>query len=234
MIDHIVLAFHLATLVAPPIWRYPRQFSKFFHMLWLHGKAKFECLFSLAGFKFASCPKPFVTRPRFKAQRSSAIPTAKALHIRMSESLAAGDRETLRTICTPELYKTLAGVIDSRPKGVRTEWELVKYDQTWYYPRLADWRVAVIPRPSGPMRTLKQAVVSISSVQRIARYDDTKGGAKVEGSERVRHMREHIVLQAEIDDKTYQHGSWKIWGTVPEVTYESYLDELANFKAASA
>ncbi|RYP23690.1 hypothetical protein DL765_000986 [Monosporascus sp. GIB2] len=220
------------TLVAPPLWRYPRQPSKFVHMLWLHLKARLDALKSLVGFKVMSAPKTLLSRPRFKAQRASAIPTAKALHVQMSEAFAAGDRETLRSICSTELHRSLVEAIDARPRGVRTEWELVKYDKTWYYPRLADWRIAILPHKTGGMTTVKQAVVSISSVQRIARYDDTKGGAKIKGSERVRHLLEHIVLQAEINDKTYEHGPWRLWGTIPESTYESYLQELADSEVA--
>ncbi|RYP07166.1 hypothetical protein DL764_002713 [Monosporascus ibericus] len=220
------------TLVAPPLWRYPRQPSKFVHMLWLHLKARFDAFKSLVGFKVMSAPKLLMSRPRFKAQRASAIPTAKALHVQMSEAFAAGDRESLRSICSTELHRSLVEAIDARPRGVRTEWELVKYDKTWYYPRLADWRIAMLPRQTGGMTTIKQAVVSISSVQRLARYDDTKGGAKINGSERVRHMLEHIVLQADINDKTYEHGPWRLWGTIPESTYESYLQEIADSQVA--
>ena len=208
-------------------------------MLWLHSMAKAQSLYSLLGYKLASAPTPF-SRSRFKANRSNSIPTAKALHVRMNDAFAAGDRETLRAICTNDFYQTMVSAIDARPKGVRTEWELLRYDQTWYYPRLADWRVAVIPRPGGgtrgrASRVIKQAVVSIASVQRIARYDDSPqgGGAKIKGSKRVRHMLEHLVLQSEIDPKTYQAKPWRIWGTIPENTYESWREELANFAAST-
>ena len=202
-------------------------------MLYLHAKAKFESLITLVGFKVTSSNSWF-TRPLFKAHRSNAIPTAKAMHARMNEAFATGDRETLRVLCTPDLHRNLAGTIDARPRGVRTEWELLRYDRTWYYPRLADWRVASVPRPDGRYRSLKQAVVSISSIQRIARYNDspTGAGTMIPGSERVRHMLEHIVLQAEIDPKTFKHGPWKIWGTIPESTYEGHLEERANFQAS--
>ncbi|KAK7750447.1 hypothetical protein SLS62_007636 [Diatrype stigma] len=221
------------TLVAPPIWRYPRQPSKFFKMLYLNAKVKMETLVVMLAFKFNSCPRPFRSLPIFKAHRASAIPTAKALHARMSEALAAGDKETLRAICIPEMFRSLAHVIDNRGPNIRAEWEVLSYDRSWYYPRLADWRVMMIPIPNRPARNVKQAVVSISSVQRIARYDLSRGGAKIEGSERVRHLLEHIVLQAEIDDKTWEHGPWRIWGTLPEDTLESFLKQEADIRAVS-
>lgn len=175
-----------------------------------------------------------ISRPRFKFHKSAAIPTAKALHIQMSEAMAIGDKETLRSICTPELFQTLGATIDSRPKGTHAEWELVRYDRRLFFPRLADWRIGYQPLRDGDMKMIKQAVVSIASVQRIARYDDTKGGAKIEGSERVRHMTEHIVIQSAVDRTTYESSPWRIWGTLSENTYEEYLSERENFEALAA
>ncbi|KAI1501660.1 hypothetical protein F5X99DRAFT_408886 [Biscogniauxia marginata] len=224
------------TLVAPPIWRYPRHPMKFVHMLWLNLKNRAQSMYSTLGIWFMSSPQYFRSWPRFKLNRSAAIPAAKVLHVQMCEALAAGDKDTLRNICTAELFKTLGGKIDSRPKGVRAGWELLRYENTWYYPRIADWRVAYQPinQASGAMRLVKQATISISSVQRLARYDDANGGIKVPGSERARHLTEHIVLQADVDPSTYKSEPWKIWGNLPETTYEEYLSDIENYKAIYA
>ncbi|OTB07315.1 hypothetical protein M426DRAFT_318001 [Hypoxylon sp. CI-4A] len=222
------------TLVAPPVWRYPREPSKFAHMLWLNIKARMQSLWAVISMKVMSQPTMLLSKPRFKFYRSATVPTAKALHVQMSEALAVGDKETLRSICTPELFQTLAATIDSRPKGVRAEWELVRYDQRWRYPKIADWRVGYQPLMDGSMKTIKQAVVSIASVQRIARYDDTRGGVKIAGSERVRHMTEHIVLQSILDRSTFESAPWRIWGTLSEATYEGYKAELENLNAIMA
>ncbi|KAI0112857.1 hypothetical protein F4814DRAFT_323818 [Daldinia grandis] len=222
------------TLVAPPLWRYPRQPKKFFHMLWLHIKARYGSLWAVLSMKVMSQPTVLISKPLFKFHRAAAIPTAKALHIQMSEAMAIGDKETLRSICTPELFQTLAATIDARPRGIRAEWQLVRYSNTWLYPRVADWRVGYQPLPNGDMKTLKQIVVSISSIQRISRYDDTKGGIKVAGSERVRKITEHLVLQAGMDRNTFEAEPWKIWGTLPEMTYEEYLAEIENLDAVMA
>ncbi|KAI0172389.1 hypothetical protein GGR52DRAFT_403355 [Hypoxylon sp. FL1284] len=221
------------TLVAPPLSRYPRQPSKFFDMLWLHIRARAQAFWAVLGMKLSSQPRIFITKPLFKFHKSAAIPAAKALHVRMSEAMAVGDKDSLRHICTPELFTTLASTIDARPRGTRVQWELVKYDQQWRHPRIADWRVGYQPGFDGGVRTLKQVVVTISSVQRVTRYDDTQRGAKVPGSERVRHMTEHLVLQAQVDNVTYEAGPWKIWGTLSESTYEAYKAEVENIRALS-
>ncbi|KAI0838094.1 hypothetical protein F5Y06DRAFT_269918 [Hypoxylon sp. FL0890] len=219
------------TLIAPPLWRYPRRPSEFAHMLWLNTKARFQSLWTIMSVKLLSQSTMGFSKPRFKFHKAAAIPTAKALHAQMSEAMAAGDKETLRSICTPELFQTLAATIDSRPPGVRAEWELVRYHQRWRFPRIADWRIGYQPLRDGSMKIVKQAVVSIASVQRIARYDDSKGGVKIAGSERVRTMVEHLVLQALVDKTTYESEPWKIWGTLPEMTYQGYLADVENTRA---
>ncbi|KAI0906132.1 hypothetical protein F4823DRAFT_608315 [Ustulina deusta] len=222
------------TIVAPPVWRFPRSPVKFWRMAWLLAKNRAFALLSMLGVYIESMNRAF-RWPLFRARRRNCIPTAKALHVQMSEAVAAGDKETLRRVCTTELFQTLAGTIDARPAGLRTEWELVRYRDRLAYPRLADFRVTYLPVPGGKaMKLIKQAVVSISSVQRLTRYDDAKGGAKVPGGARERHMTEHIVLQAEIKDKTYEAEPWKIWGTLPEMSYEAIRDDIRMFDEATA
>ncbi|KAI8632656.1 hypothetical protein F5Y19DRAFT_471827 [Xylariaceae sp. FL1651] len=227
------------TIVPPPIWRYPRSPAKFAHMLWLLGKNRLQTWGSLAGIYFMSArTKGLIGWPLFRARRAACIPAAKALHQQMSEAAAAGDKDTLRRVCTSEWFQTLAGAIDARPPGQRAEWELVRYDHRLRYPRLADFRVTYQPAASsssaGGMKLVKQAVVSISSVQRLARFDDRNGGAVVPGSRRERPMLEHVVLQAEINPSTFQAEPWKIWGNLPEMPYETIRDDAIIFQEAMA
>lgn len=216
------------SFVIPPLWRFPRNPRKFFHMVWLVLKIRFENLRSLVSIKFLSMDKFKFSRPRFQFGKSAVLSVAKAMHIQMSTAMAAGDKEILRSICKPELYQTFASAIDSRPKGVSSKWELVRYEKSWKYPRLADYKIGLQPAHNDTI-LLKQAIVSIASVQRIARYDDSKGGVMIDGSERVRHMVEHIVLQCLINPHTYQTGPWQIWGTLPETTYESMSQALEDY-----
>ncbi|KAI0403056.1 hypothetical protein F4802DRAFT_599392 [Xylaria palmicola] len=224
------------TVVPPPISRFPRSPRKFAEMVWMLGKNRVQALASLMGVTFMSMQHKVFSWPRFRARRRAAIPAAKALHAQMSEAVAAGDRDTLRRICTAELFQTLAGAIDARPAGVRAEWELVRYADRLRYPRLADFRVTYQPVGGGgkALRLVKQAVVSISSVQRIARYDDRDGGRKVPGTERERHMVEHLVLQAGINESTYEAETWKVWGTLPEMPYETICEDTVMYEEAVA
>ncbi|KAI1749296.1 hypothetical protein F4782DRAFT_311408 [Xylaria castorea] len=230
------------TLVTPPIWRFPRSPSKFAQMVWLIAKNNFIRLGSLLSVAFMSIePRRkggWFGWPRFRMGKKSCIPAAKALHLQMAEAVAAGDKETLRRICAYELFQTLASAIDSRPRGTRVEWDLVRYDNRLRYPRLADFRVtySFVGEAGKRVRILKQAVVSISSVQRLARYndndDDGGGDAPVPGSERERHMTEHLVLHSVINEDTYEAGPWKIWGTVPEMSLEMIIKDNDMFSGA--
>ncbi|OTA58619.1 hypothetical protein K449DRAFT_467218 [Hypoxylon sp. EC38] len=203
------------TLVAPPLWRYPRQPSKFAHMLWLNVKARAQSLWAIMSMKMLSQPTMIFSKPLFKFHKSAVIPTAKALHVQMSEAMAAGDKETLRI--GHEAYApngnssvtTSGGASRGSPTG----------------------RVGYQPLHDGSMKMVKQAVVSIASIQRIARYDDSKGGIKIAGSQRVRPMIEHLVIQAVVDKTTYESAPWKIWGTLSEMTYEEYLADVENLQA---
>jgi mitochondrial protein MBA1 len=171
-------------------------------------------------------------RPVLKLNRSSVIPTGKALHVQMNEALAKGDKETLRHICTPSFYAKLAGTIDRRQPHQRVEWELIKYDQKMRYPRLSNFQFFQAPTDKkGAMVTTRQAVVSIASTQRVARYwqDSRSGqrvGALVRGSERTVSLVEHFVIVSSMDRATFELEPWKIWGTLPEATYEDFLDEI--------
>lgn len=222
------------TFVTPPLSRYPRDGGpgKFLRFAYLAAKNRVMNYANLVGQKMLSKPS-FTKGPRFKIRKSAVVPAAKALHIQMSEALARGDKEVLRRICTQELYQTLAGTIDARPKGQRTEWELVKYSGLGST-RLTDDKIALMPITQTDNRVVRQSVVSISSVQRMARYDDAKGGVKIPGSEKERHMLEYIVLTANVDhQKTWQQGEWKIWGTLPETTLESFAEETEMYQATA-
>ncbi|KAI1432444.1 hypothetical protein GGR50DRAFT_599220 [Xylaria sp. CBS 124048] len=219
------------TLVPPPLHRFPFQPQKLAHMIWLIVKNRIVNLGGCLSIYFLSMPRGRIGWPRFRMNRNACIPAAKSLHVTMSEAVAAGDKDTLRRICTPELFRTLAGAVDSRPRGIRTEWELLGYEQRMRYPRLADFRIAALPPSRGQSgtRLVKQAVVSIASVQRLSRYDAASGGVPIPGSQRERHMVEHIVLQTEINGQTFESEPWKIWGSLSEMPYERIRDDTLMY-----
>ncbi|KAK8073867.1 hypothetical protein PG994_004766 [Apiospora phragmitis] len=194
------------TFVAPPLSRWPRSPAKFLKMAWIATSSRVYNYVTLLGFKIASLPD-WRSRPKFKIRREVILPTAKALHLKMNEALARGDKEALRRICTNELWQKLAGIIDARPRGYRGEWELVKYRSALSYPRIAEDKMAVMPTPSGAQRAFRQAVVSIASVQRMVRHVPGKPKVVTE-----KPMLEHLVLSTRVDHtNTYEQTPWEVW-----------------------
>ncbi|KAI1343326.1 hypothetical protein F5Y15DRAFT_369691 [Xylariaceae sp. FL0016] len=218
------------TLVTPPLKRFPRKPSEFINFAWLVIKNRFMSLGSTIGIKVMAQPKKFRSRSRFQFGKKGVVPSAVNLHRQMSEAVASGDKMTLFQICTPELATTLAGAIDTRPSGQQSEWELVKYLKPWMYPRIADWRVSYQPSKGHRQVLRKQAVVTIASIQRVTRKEK---GEKT-GSSSQRTLVEHLVLQSDVDPKTYQSSPWRVWGTLREHTYKTYLDEVENIAALTA
>lgn len=160
-------------------------------------------------------------RAKWKADRSKLVPMAKAMHREMSEALARGDKPGLRRLLSEGTFKKLAASIDARRRGRRFGWELVRYTKA---PWIADHKVNVMPLPFPGVAppAIRQVVVAIPSRQRLVEFDDTRGGAVVEGSERERDMLEYVVLVQVIDAKTREPSEWRLWGTTKETTLQEW------------
>ncbi|KAH8661878.1 hypothetical protein BX600DRAFT_464995 [Xylariales sp. PMI_506] len=216
------------TMVPPPASRWPRDSpGRFGRMGYLVLKNRFMGYLSLVLHKISSMPS-FFSRPVYKLRKGTIIPTARELHRQMHTAMASGDKALLHRICTAELYDSLAGTIDSRPRHVRVEWELERFTDRLTYPKLTDDKITLIPFSATENRTIRQAIITISSVQRIARYD-RRNGALIEGSERSSNMLEHLVLTADVDPDTWEQTPWRIWGTLPESTLDGFEKEVQAY-----
>ncbi|KAI1258914.1 hypothetical protein F5Y18DRAFT_411817 [Xylariaceae sp. FL1019] len=215
----------MMTMVPPPIRRWSRSPGEFFRMSKLVGTMRMRQILSHLGLKFMSMPT-FFSWPVLKFNKGACVPTVKAMHVMMNEAVASGDVGTLRNICAMEWYEVLAGGIQTRPKNTTMEWELVNYH---HEPRLASFMVNFQPPtyPGEPMMLIKQAIVCIESTQRLSKVvNGVKEPAKP------KTIREFIVVQAEIDQKTYESGPWKIWGLVNEQSYRQLVAEKEMWDSA--
>ncbi|KAK9417427.1 hypothetical protein SUNI508_08787 [Seiridium unicorne] len=218
------------TFVPPTISRWPRSSVKdFLHMGYLVARNKFINYLYMVIHKVYSKPG-WRSRPLFKMRKATIIPAARDLHARMNSAIATGDKEELKAVCTQELYEKLSGIVDSRPKGRRVKWELE--DGSGKY-SIRDDRIAMMPLTPTETRTIRQAVVAVSSTQRIVTIDENRGGVAVPGTAKAKPMRENIVLTSYVDAKTWQQGPWRIWGTLPDSTVQGHLDEVAAYTAMS-
>ncbi|RCI13691.1 hypothetical protein L249_8216 [Ophiocordyceps polyrhachis-furcata BCC 54312] len=173
-----------------------------------------------------SSMRSWTKRPRWKARRSSIPPTAMALHRQALEAFAAGDREALRRICVANYADRLIASLDRRPKreGVRFSFEPGSW--SLWYPRTKSHFVVALDSSA----MLEQAVVAMSSTQKMSKYVLSTGQA-IPGSLKLQHKVEHVVLTRLVDLVTYEVKPWKLWGIVSPTTLEEYLkDRIAGEK----
>lgn len=187
--------------------------------------------FAVFAIKMGSKPS-YLKKARFVAKRSSIVPTARALHRTMSEALASGDKATLQKVCATQLYLDYCRAIDSRPRGKRYGWEVVRYTRPLRFPRVVDHKLAIFGEAAAGAPGIRQAVVAISSRQRRVQYDDTRGGAVVPGSEREMDVVEYVVINCTVDMHTYRQSDWRVWGTLGETSLEQLRDDMALMKRA--
>ncbi|KAH6651772.1 hypothetical protein BKA67DRAFT_571865 [Truncatella angustata] len=215
------------TFVPPPMSKWPRGLKDFLHMGWLVTRNRFINYLYMVIHKVYSKPG-WKSRPLFKMRKAAIAPAARDLHARMNSAIASGDKDELKRVCTQELYERLSGVVDSRPRGRTVRWELEGGRASC---SVRDDRIAMMPLTPSENRTVRQAVVAVSSTQRIVTIDGKRGGVEVPGTSKAKPMRENIVLTSYVDDKTWQQGPWKIWGTLPDSTVQSHIDEVEGYKA---
>ena len=145
--------------------------------------------------------------------RGRVVPTAIALHREMYSAFAAGDSATLRRICTDGIYDQFRARVASRQRGETVVWELVKYNKR---AKMVSHRAARLPLEGAALR---QAVVRISSRQKLSRYD--ANGILVKGTGKERDVVEHVVVE-----KSYwnwKEADWRVWGTAEETKLKTLL-----------
>lgn len=168
------------------------------------------------GAKISSMPT-WTTRPRAQLNRAKIVPEAKALHQRLGEAIAAGDKNTLREICTPRLFETLSATVSRRRTDEKVTWELLRYIGR---PRVVSHKVAVLP-PIGKGPVIQQVVVAISSAQRLGKVDKATG-KEIKDGLRVQNQTEYVVLSRQFDPKTWRPKKWVVWGNTKPTTLKDW------------
>ncbi|KAK1590734.1 uncharacterized protein LY79DRAFT_198087 [Colletotrichum navitas] len=189
--------------------------------LWEYGvslvKQRAKDLLAIFGAKVSSMPT-WTSRPRARLDRAKLVPEAKALHLRLGEAMAAGDKNALREICTPRLYETLSATVSRRRPGERLTWELLRYTAR---PRVVSHKLAVMP-PVGRGPVIQQVVVAISSAQRLGKIDRATGQPLAKTGLRVQNQTEYLVMTRQFDSKTWEPKKWAVWGNTKATTLEDW------------
>ncbi|PKS09361.1 hypothetical protein jhhlp_003975 [Lomentospora prolificans] len=210
------------TFVPLPLSKYPRQPGKFLRYLWATTRSTWETRLITWGYRLQSMPKGSL-RPAFKPQTRQIVPTAKALHRRLNEALAAGDLTSLREVCHEPLYDMLSRTIQSRnakpsSRKEKMDWEVVEYHSPWRLPRLAYHRATLIPESRYGQQA---AVVTFDTTQRLTKRDAATG-EPIKGGTKVQRKRENLVIMRAVDGRTYEPEEWRIWGFEPDTTLQAW------------
>ncbi|KAL3955112.1 hypothetical protein ACCO45_010675 [Purpureocillium lilacinum] len=208
------------TFVSLPLSRYPRSPSEFAQYQWNRMRHWLVGAVSVLNFKLKSMPN-WTTRPKWKARRGKIAPTAKAMYREMLEAFAAGDKATLQRICLNEFAKKLVAAVDRRDPKERVRFELVKYNNP-SFPSPPIHQV----NPFDKVLVTEQAVVAINSTQQASKQNIATGET-VPGSVKLQDKIEYVVLSRQANQKTFETGPWRIWGTTSATTLASYLEEKA-------
>ena len=198
-------------------WRRSTVPKDFIVYQWERFKTWAKDRLSFLSVKYVSMPN-LTSRPRWKIQRSKVVPTAKALHRRMAEAVAAGDLQTLREICVPNLYNKLSDTVRRRKPGEHVAWDLVGYGAA---PRLAAHRIFSVTENEWS----QQATVGITSTQKLARYAKDNI-TPIPGSQRMQTQTEYVIITRKLNVKTWEPTPWRIWGMRSETTLEDWQKEL--------
>lgn len=153
-----------------------------------------------------------------KIHRSQIAPTAIALHREMYTAFAEGDVKTLRKICTDGVYDSFRARIGNRARGEKVVWELVKYNKR---AQVVSHRAARLPIEGAAIR---QAVVRISSRQKLTRYGPS--GAPVKGTGKEKDVVEYVVVQKKY--WKWKADDWQVWGTTEETKFEDIVQWQKN------
>lgn len=219
------------TFIPMPLSKVPKDPSTFFKYQYARLKAHFWDVVSVIALRWRSRPSifAFYSKPRAGLYRSQSLAAGKALHARLGQALAEGDRDSLREICVDELYRTLSAAIDKRKPWERTTWSILQHHGA----RLAAHRVAIMPPPLPKNIMIQQAIVAIDTTQSLDRVD-SRTGESIPGAARVQRRTEYLAFSREWNSDTYTSGPWKVIGNVKETTLDSWRKEEEDLKVMQA
>ncbi|KAG6082070.1 hypothetical protein E4U33_006097 [Claviceps sp. LM78 group G4] len=217
------------TFVSLPISQYPRTpLASFVKYHFVRVTNWFRGIMVVLSTKLMSMPS-YSSRPRYKAGRGKIAGTAKAMYREMLEAYAAGDKKTLDRLCMGNFTKKLSAALDRRKSSEGVRFELIKYNKRWMYPKLMSHLLGAM-NPLDKAVMTEQAIVAIASTQKMFRVDE-KTQDTLPGTLKVQDKLEYVVLQRQVNSKTWESSPWRIWGTTSATSMEAYYkDKAANDK----
>jgi protein MBA1 len=195
----------------------PKQFATY---QYYRIKAKVLDYLAILSLRWQS-KKTMFTKAAMGINRGKALAAGKALHARLGQAMASGDRGELRQIAMPRLYESLAATLDKRDRHTRATWEII----TNHGARLVAHRCALLPKPFPDNMVVEQAVVAIDTTQKLERYD-ARTNELVPGSTKVQRRTEYVGIHRSWNKKTNESDAWSLLGNTKETTLEDWNDWL--------
>ncbi|KAK5998927.1 hypothetical protein PT974_01311 [Cladobotryum mycophilum] len=219
------------TFISLPLSLAPRSPAAFAQYQWSRLKQWGTENLSVLNFKLKSMPN-WTTRPKWKARQGKIAPTAKAMYQEMLEAFASGDKATLKRICVGEFGMKLIAAIERRNPREQVRFQLVKYNNPLFYPKLLAHQVHNM-NPFNKASVTEQAVVAISSTQQVSKHHISTGET-IPGSVKIQDKIEYVVITRQGNQNTFEFLPWRVWGTTAATTLESYLEEKAAIEYEQA
>jgi protein MBA1 len=132
----------------------------------------------------------------------------------MYTAFAEGDLMTLKKICADGLRESLGARISRRGKEKWT-WELIRYTKR---AKVMSHKGVSLGRDG---MAIRQAVVRISSLQRLTRY--RPDGEAIPGTGQEKKVKEYLVIQKRMLGG--KEADWHVWGTTEETTFEKLEEQ---------
>lgn len=210
-----------------PFSNIPKSPNKFFKYQYWRTRAKVYDWLAILSLRWQSKKTAF-TKAALDIKRGKALAAGKALHARLGQAMAAGDRGELRVIAMPRLYDTLATTLSKRDKNARYTWEILRTHGA----RLAGHRCAMLPAPYPPNMVVEQAVIAIDTTQKLQRVDARTGEADPE-SVKVQRRVEYFGIHRSWNSKTNVADDWAVLGNTKETTLQDW-EKWVEYEALQA
>ena len=210
------MSFVPGTFVTKPLSDIPKDPRTFVRYQWQSIKARVVDYAGIIGLRWKSKPSIF-GKARLRINRGAALAAGKALHARLGQAFAEGDRGSLRQVALPALYDTLSNTLARRNNSERIKWEVTQLHSA----RLASHRAMHMPSPFPPSLVVEQAVVAMDTTQKLER-GESRSGQFVSESVRIGRRTEYLAVIRFLNAITFEAEPWSAIGNVEPTSMKDW------------
>ncbi|KAH6688869.1 hypothetical protein F5X68DRAFT_189645 [Plectosphaerella plurivora] len=203
--------------IAMPLSKVPREPKEFLTYQYYNIRAKVVDFLAILSLRWQS-KKTMFTKASLDIKRGKALAAAKALHERLGQAMASGDRGELRRITMPRLYDSLDLTLSKRNKSVTTTWQIMNYHSA----RVVAHRCALLPAPFPANMVVEQAIVAIDTTQKLERMDARDMAPR----SKIQRQTEYVGIHRSWNKATNEADDWALLGNTKETTLEDWNNWL--------